>query len=91
MESLPTDVTSSLTTKCLILSLFHAVVPLRNPYFFSFSTRSFGLTKFRSISVCVAVMTQASTLEPEPRSLKIPASMAERTSARASSRYEGLG
>ena len=33
-------------------------------------------------------MTQASTCEPEPRSLKIPAEMAAVTSVRASSRWE---
>lgn len=37
-----------------------------------------------------AVMMHASMLEPDPRSLKIPAAIATLTRARASSRYERL-
>ena len=45
----------------------------RDLYVRSFCTHSLGLTTLWSISVCEAVMMRASTLEPEPRSLKIPA------------------
>ena len=82
----PTGVTSSDTMRLLTFSAVHAVVPRRNPYVLSLAARSLGLTKLRSVSVRVAVMTHASTLDPEPRSLKIPADTAAVTSARASSR-----
>jgi hypothetical protein len=80
-----TTLISSLTTRSLMLSFVHPVVPFRNTYRFSFCTRSFGLRNPRSISVPFAVITHASTFDPEPRSLKIPAEIAAVTNFRPSS------
>lgn len=85
MSSPPSAVISSFTTRLLISSLFHAVVPRLKTYLFSFSGLSLGISTLRSISVEVAVMMQASTLEPDPRSLNMPAKIASLTRFRASS------
>ena len=92
IASLP--VISSSTTNFLTSSLVHAVVPLLNLYSRSFGGRTVLLSTcklmFRSISVFSAVMMHASTLDPEPRSLKIPAETALKTRSRASRRCERL-
>ena len=59
-------------------------------YLLSFSTLSFGFTKFLSSSVPCAVITHASTFDPLPKSLKIPAEMAAVTNERASSRCKTI-
>jgi hypothetical protein len=81
-----TTLTSSRTIRSRIDSFPNSVVPLRNTYRFSFCTRSFGFTKFRSVSVPCAVITHASMFEPEPRSLKMPAEIAADTSSSAAAR-----
>ena len=59
----------------------------RNLYMRSFCTCSLGLMMLQSISVCEAVMMHASTLELEPRSLKIPAEIAVQTRSSTSGHW----